>query len=300
MRAMFAMMNHERLWVGMQGLAVSETAYQNAAAYAKDRLQGRSPTGPVNTDGPADPIIVHPDVRRMLMTTRAQLEGARALYIGVALAIDTADRHPDPSVRASADKRVALLTPVIKAYLSDMGLGRCCQLSSKFSVDMAMFVSGAWNNTSVTRALRKSTKAPMGCRRWILLDGSSSWTVARSCATIYRKCASLLLLTQMPGWPSFSGHSTMPSTSLRAVFEWLLETGASDPAAAGAAAVDFLKMMGLTSLAHMWASMAAASLDKVEGDNTGFYARKITLARYFMQRLLPQTVSLAHAVRSAV
>ena len=113
MRAMFAMMNHERLWVGMQGLSIAEVAYQNATAYAKDRLQGRSPTGPVNTDGPADPIIVHPDVRRMLMTACAPRRLPRAVYRRRA-------NHrycrasPRPGMRAAADKRVALLTPVIK------------------------------------------------------------------------------------------------------------------------------------------------------------------------------------------
>jgi len=155
-RAMFAMMNHERLWVGMQGLAVAETAYQNAAAYAKERLQGRSPSGPVNTDGPADPIIVHPDVRRMLMTARAQIEGARALYIGVSLSIDKADRHPNTAVREAADKRVALMTPI-----------------------MVTSASGAWSNTFVMYASRRFTKALTVCRRWIWLGENCRWMAVR-------------------------------------------------------------------------------------------------------------------------
>ena len=120
MRAMFSMMNHERLWVGVQGLAIASSAYQGAVAYAKDRLQGRAPTGPVNADGGADPIIVHPDVRRMLMTTRAYVEGGRALYLWVATQIDRSTSHPDPEVRQAAEQRVALLTPIIKALLSDL------------------------------------------------------------------------------------------------------------------------------------------------------------------------------------
>ena len=118
---MFTMMNHERLAVGIQGLGIAEKAYQSAVAYARERLQGRSPSGPKRPDLPADPIIVHPDVRRMLQTTRAWNEGARALAGWVGLEIDRSIRHPDPEARRKAADRVGLLTPVVKAFLSDLG-----------------------------------------------------------------------------------------------------------------------------------------------------------------------------------
>ena len=118
---MFTMMNTARLGVGIQGLGIAEVSYQNALAYARDRLQGRSATGAKAPDKPADPIIVHPDVRRNLMTMRAYTEGARALSAWVGLAIDRAERHPDPAERQAADEFVALLTPVVKAFFTDAG-----------------------------------------------------------------------------------------------------------------------------------------------------------------------------------
>ena len=122
LQAMFSMMNHERLMVGQQGLALAETAYQNAARYARERLQGRSLSGPVAPDQSADPIIVHPDVRRMLLTTRACNEAARALFAWVALEVDVAERHPDAGRREEANDLVMLLTPVIQGLVHRLRL----------------------------------------------------------------------------------------------------------------------------------------------------------------------------------
>jgi butyryl-CoA dehydrogenase len=121
LKAMFAMMNAERIAVGIHGLALSEASYQAAVAYARERRQGRAPGGPRDASLPADPIIVHPDVRRMLMTQRALTEGCRMLALWAAQALDVSERHPEPSARASADALVALLTPVVKAFLTDCG-----------------------------------------------------------------------------------------------------------------------------------------------------------------------------------
>jgi len=121
MRAMFTMMNVARLAVGIQGLGLAETAYQSAAAYARERLQGRALSGPKHPELPADPILVHPDVRRNLLTMRAYIEGARALAVWVAFAVDVAERHPDAARRQEADDLVALLTPLVKAFFTDMG-----------------------------------------------------------------------------------------------------------------------------------------------------------------------------------
>jgi alkylation response protein AidB-like acyl-CoA dehydrogenase len=298
MRAMFAMMNHERLWVGMQGLAIGESAYQNAAAYAKDRLQGRSPSGPQNADGPADPIIVHPDVRRMLMTTRAQIEAARALYIDVALTIDTADRHPDADKRARADKRVALMTPVIKAFLSDLGLDSAVSCQQVFGGHGYI---REWGMEQYVRDARiaqiyegtNGVQAMDLVGRKLAMDGGEVMRdyLAELRAFVVSKSADARLLQYLD--PLRAAIDV-----LEECFEWLLEAGRTDPAAVGAAAVDFLKLMGLTGSAHMWAKMAAASIDRTDGDNTGFYQRKLALASYFMSRILPQTSSLAAAVKS--
>ena len=125
LRAMFAMMNHERLMVGQQGLSQAEVAYQSAADYARDRVQGRALGGAKEPEQSADPIIVHPDVRRMLLTTRAQNESARALLGWTAMQIDIADRHPDADIREAAEDYVAFLIPVIKAYFTDYGFDTC-------------------------------------------------------------------------------------------------------------------------------------------------------------------------------
>src|SRR5512143_23232 len=128
MNAMFVMMNAARLGVGMQGLGIAECSYQSAVAYARDRLQGRSLTGPKNAGGPADPIIVHPDVRRMLLTQKSFTEAARALALWVGMLIDEAHRHPDAAKREAADDLIQMLTPIIKAYFTDMG-SECANLA---------------------------------------------------------------------------------------------------------------------------------------------------------------------------
>jgi len=152
MRAMFTMMNEARLGVGIQGLSQSEVAYQNAVAYANDRLQGRSLTGDKNPDQKADPIIVHPDVRRTLMQIRAFNEAARALMLWTALKGDVAHRSKDPKERAKADDFMGLLTPVIKGVMTDVGL-KTRSTHSRCTAAMAILLNGAWNNLYAMRAL---------------------------------------------------------------------------------------------------------------------------------------------------
>ena len=165
MRAMFTMMNAARLAVGVQGLALSETAYQSAAAYARERRQGRAPGGPAEPAEEADPIIVHPDVRRMLLSMRAFNEGARALALWVGLHLDFASRHPDARTRRDAEDLAALLTPVVKAYFTDTGfeavnLGLQC-----FRAAPATSARAAWSSSCATRASARSTRAPTASRR---------------------------------------------------------------------------------------------------------------------------------------
>ncbi len=298
LQAMFAMMNHERLWVGLQGLSIAENAYQNAVAYAKDRIQGRSPTGPKNPDGAADPIIVHPDVRRMLMTSRAYIEGCRAFYLWTALHIDRADRHPDADVRKRSDKLTALMTPVIKAFLSDTGLDTAVTCQSVFGGHgyirewgMEQLVRDAritqiYEGTNGVQAMDLvGRKLPMegGAVMRMYLDEMRAFAAEHQ---------------SKEGMAEFVGPMTSALDTLETAFDWLMETSTQDPAAPGAAAVDFLKLMGLTSLAYMWTGMAAKALENIDGDNTGYYGVKLDTARYFMRRLLPQVGALLEAVRS--
>ncbi|NKC16034.1 MAG: acyl-CoA dehydrogenase [Gammaproteobacteria bacterium] len=298
MRAMFSMMNHERLWVGMQGLSLGVTAYQSAAEYAKERVQGRSPSGPVNAQGSADPIIVHPDVRRMLMTTRAYMEGGRALYLWVASQLDRAAHHPDPQVRAAGDKRVALLTPVVKAFLSDVGTESAIACQQVFGGHGYI---REWGMEQIVRDARitqiyegtNGVQAMDLVGRKLPMEGGA---VMRDYLDELRAAADSHAGTA--AMVEFIAPFRSALARLEEAFDWLMERAATDPSAPGASATEFLRLMGLTGLAHMWVAAAATALEKMEGDNTGFYAAKLTTARFFMQRLLPQGMALLASIRA--
>ena len=157
MRAMFTMMNAARLGVAIQGIGIGEVAYQNAVTYARERLQGRAITGTKSPDKPADPIIVHPDVRRMLLDMRSFLEGARALALWAGLLIDFARKHPDEGERVAADELLALLTPMLKSYFTERGYD---------AASTAISANTAWSSSCATRASPCSMRAPTASRRW--------------------------------------------------------------------------------------------------------------------------------------
>ena len=297
LQAMFSMMNHERLMVGQQGLAVGEVAYQSAAAYAKERLQGRALSGAKNPEGPADPIIVFPDVRRMLLTARAYNEAARALFGWASLQVDISERHPDPQVREKASDRVALITPVVKAFFSDSGsevANQCMQVFGGHGYikewGMEQLVRDAriaqiYEGANGIHALDLvGRKLPMFGGR--LIDG---------------------YLEDLDGFVAEHGddHALREFVDplaavidrLREATQWIFEAAKVDPEEVGASSHDYLKLMGLTAFAHSWAQMAAVALPKIEGDNSGFYANKVLTARFFFKRLLPQSAALLESLR---
>ena len=295
---MFTMMNHERLAVGMEGLGLAETAYQSARNYARERLQGRSVSGPKQPEQPADPIIVHPDVRRMLMTTRAYVEGARALATWVGMHIDIAERHSDAAERERADDVVQLLTPVIKAFLTDLGSERtneCLQVfgGSGYIADTGMEqlvrdariaqiyegTNGIQANDLVGRKLFQSKGRLI---KRFLAD-------AREFADARR---------DNPALAEFLTPYVAGLEELESVTQWLAEVSAENREELGAAAVDYLRLMGMVCLARMWVGMAEVALSRADGDNTGYYDAKIKTSRYFMQRLMPLTSALVAAIRS--
>lgn len=297
LNAMFSMMNHERLMVGQQGLAVAEVAYQSAAEYAKDRLQGRSLSGAKNPDGPADPIIVHPDVRRMLLTTRAYNEGARALFGWASLQVDIAERHPDAALRERASDRVALITPVIKAFFTDYG---------SESANLCMQVFGGhgyiqeWGMEQLVRDARIA-QIYEGANGIHALD-----LVARKLSMHGGRLVDNYLAEIGEFVVSQSGDAAMQEfvqpldaalARLREATRWVQEAAKHNPEEAGAASYDYLKLMGLTAMAHIWAQACALALSKLDSDNSGFYANKLITARFFMKRLLPQTSGLLDSLR---
>ena len=289
---MFVMMNEARLGVGMQGLAQGEAAYQAAAAFAKDRLQGRSLTGPKNPDGPADPIIVHPDVRRMLMDSRALLEGGRAFLFWTALHGDLAHGHPDEAQRQKSLDYMGLMTPVLKGYLTDRGFNICSD---------AMQVHGGSGFTEhfpVSQYLRD-------CRIALIYEGANG---IQALDLVGRKLASnggRAVMTFFAEIDAFV-EAEHDNAALKAFVDglagakaqlqegtfWLMQNGLSNPDNAGAASMDYMHLFGITGLAYMWALMAKAAQAKIAGgDSDPFYVNKLAVGRYFVERMLPDGAS---------
>ena len=296
LRNMFTMMNHERLMVGQEGLAQAEVAYQSAVAYARDRVQGRSPTGAKFPDEKADPIIVHPDIRRMLMTARALNEGGRALLAWVGLRVDIAERHPDPEQRERAGDLLALMIPVIKASLTDFGNETCNSCMQVFGGH------GYIRESGMEQLVRDSRIAQIyeGANGIQALDLAARKLFMHDGRPIRRLVEEIQTFVESHRDNAELSEFTVPLEAglgrLQRAADWIREAG--DPNDIGAASTDFLRLMALVSMAYMWGRMVVTALPEVDGDNTGFYASKVATARYFSQRVLPQTESLLATLMS--
>jgi alkylation response protein AidB-like acyl-CoA dehydrogenase len=283
--AMFVMMNSARLGVGMQSLGQAEVAYQNAAAYAKERLQGRAPSGAAAKDRPADPIIVHPDVRRMLLTSRAYIEGGRALAAWTAQLIDREHGHPDPAVRHDADELMALLTPVVKAFLTDNGWETttlCQQVLGGHGYiaewGMDQFVRDARINMIYEGTNGIQALDLLG--RKVLMDGGAK----------FRRFAGLVeaFLREHASREELAEFTTPLAKLLADTAALTAELGrraAVDPDEVGAASVPYLRIVGHLVFAWLWARMAALSIDR----DDAFHRAKLATARFYFSRLLPET-----------
>ncbi len=292
--AMFTMMNYERLGVGIQGLASAERSYQNAVEYARDRLQSRSPTGPKAKDKVADPIIVHPDVRRMLLTMKACNEGGRAFSTYVALQLDTAKYSEDPATRKRAEDLVALLTPVAKAFLTDLGLETAVHGQQVFGGHG--FIR-EWGQEQLVRDVR-ITQIYEGTNGIQALDLVGRKVIG-SGGAFYQLFADEIrhfIKTAAPALGEFTQPLDAALTNLDELTAWLLDRVKNDPNEIGAASVEYLHVFGYTAYAYMWALMAKAALGK-EGQED-FYASKLGTARFYFARLLPRIHSLTAAVKA--
>ena len=291
--AMFTMMNYERLGVGIQGLASGERSYQNAVEYACERLQSRSPTGPQAKDKPADPIIVHPDVRRMLLTMKAMNEGGRAFSTYVAMQLDVAKYAEEPERRTRAENLVALLTPVAKAFLTDAGLETTVHGQQVFGGHGYI---REWGQEQLVRDVR-ITQIYEGTNGIQALDLVGRKVVG-SGGAFYR-----LFSDEIRAFAndvsSDLGEFTAPLTAaldtLDGLTEWVLTRAAGNPQEIGAASVEYLQAFGYTAYAYMWARMAQAA---TAGGEEAFYASKLGTARFYFARLLPRIHSLAASVRA--
>lgn len=287
MRAMFKMMNTERLAVGMQGLGIAESAYQNAVAYAKERLQGRALSGAQQKDAPADPLTVHPDIRRMLLTMRAYTEGCRALSVWVAQQLDLSNHSGDPQERQRADELVALLTPVVKAFFTD----------AAFEVaNLGVQVYGGHGYIREHGMEQLVRDARIG-QIYEGTNGVQAMDLAgRKLPMANGKLIDRFLVPVREYLKDKEGNAVLAEFTsplaaaagrLKIASQTLLERGATNPAEIGAGAVDLLQLFGLTALAFMWARMAEIGLQQQGGDEALFYGAKVKTARFFMQRILP-------------
>jgi acyl-CoA dehydrogenase len=289
--AMFVMMNEARLGVGVQGLALSETAYQNAAQYAKDRLQGRALTGAKEAGKPADPIIVHPDVRRILMTIRAFNEAARALVLWVALDSDVAHRSDDAKERTAADDRLGLLTPVIKGVLTDIGFANAVMAQQVYGghgyiaewgmeqfvrdARIAMIYEGANGIQALDLVGRKLSKD--GGRAIMALFGEIQAYVKEHAAD--------------PAMKPFVEPVGTALGHLQQATMWFMQNAIAKPDNAGAGATDYMHLLGLVVLGYMWCQIAQAAQGKLAGDEQARMKAKLVTARFFMERMLPETAT---------
>lgn len=290
---MFTMMNYERLGVGIQGLASGVQSYQNAIEYALDRIQSRAPTGAQNTDKAADPIIVHPDVRRMLLTMKAFNEGGRAFSSYVALQLDIAKFSDDDTARKRADDLVALLTPVAKAFLSDIGLKPRFMASRCLAV-MVTFVNGA---EQLVRDVR-ITQIYEGTNGIQALDLVGRKIVGSNGAfyQLFSDEVRQFISASDSALSEFTRPLTSALNMLDELTAWVLDRSRNNPNEIGAASVEYLHLFGYTAYAYMWAMMAKAAVGKEQQEE--FYASKMGTARFYFARLLPRIHSLDASVRA--
>jgi alkylation response protein AidB-like acyl-CoA dehydrogenase len=292
--AMFTMMNYERLGVGIQGLASAERSYQNAVEYARDRLQSRSPSGAQNKEQIADPIIVHPDVRRMLLTMKASNEGGRAFSTYVAMQLDTAKYSEDAATRKRAEDLVALLTPVAKAFLTDLGLETTVHGQQIFGGHGYI---REWGQEQLVRDVR-ITQIYEGTNGIQALDLMGRKVVGSGGAfyQLFSDEMRAFIASADGTLAEFSKPLAAAVDNLDDLTNWVLDRARSNPSEIGAASVEYLQVFGYTAYAYMWALMARAALGKESQDS--FYASKLGTARFYFARLLPRIHSLTASVKA--
>ena len=299
MQGMFVMMNSARLGVGNQSLGLTEVAYQNALAYAKDRLQMRSLSGVKAKDKPADPIIVHPDVRKMLLTAKAYAEGGRALAIYCTVLLDKEHYHPDEKVRKDSGEILSLLTPIVKAFLTDNG---------HISTNACMQVFGGhgfikeWGMEQFVRDNRINMIYE-GTNTIQSLDLLGRKILGNNGATLKKFGKLIGALVAEEGVNEKMAEFINPLAYLAdQMTKFTTELGFKgfqNPDEVGAAAVDYLRVAGHLVFGYFWARMAQVALREIAAGNTdAFYVAKLQTARFYFAKLFPETATLMRTARS--
>ncbi|MBR0826414.1 acyl-CoA dehydrogenase C-terminal domain-containing protein [Bradyrhizobium manausense] len=290
MQGMFVMMNEARLGVAVQGLAQSEVAYQNAVAYARERLQGRALTGAKAPDKAADPIIVHPDVRRTLLTIRAFNEAARAFVVWTALKSDVAHRSEDPKDRQAADDHMGLMTPVLKGYLTEIGFANAVQAQQMFGGHGYIAEHGMEQFVRDAR-IAMIYEGANGIQALDLVGRKLPRDGGRAIMSFFGEVMGFA--KENGGDEAMKPFVTALSASLghlQQATTWLMQNAMMKPDNAGAAATDYMHLFGLVALGYMWAKMAKVTQAKIaEGGSTPYLSTKLVTGRFFMERMLPET-----------
>jgi acyl-CoA dehydrogenase len=302
LHAMFTMMNEARLGVATQGLAQSDVAYQNAAAYARERLQGRAFGGAKAPDKPADPIIVHPDIRRMLLTIRAFNEAARALSIYASLQADLVRSSTDEATRSAAEDRLGLLTPILKGVCADLGFENTVLAQQIFGGH------GYIAETGVEQFVRDARIAMIyeganGIQALDLVGRKLPKDGGRAMRSFLDEIAALLKQSaQNDALKAFAAALQDSVGHLQQATLWLMQNALGDLDNAGAAAYDYMHLFGQVGLGYMWLRIAAAAQARQAGSSDGSEAEemetKLRVARFYFERILPETAVRLTRIRA--
>ena len=290
--AMFRMMNMERITVGMQGLGFADIAYQNAYKYAVERVQSRAPAPRPDDSKAADPIIFHPEIKRMLLTIRSQVEGARAMAVFASYHVDVMEKSPDKSIRENAEDTVALFTPVIKSFLTDLGV------SSTLSAQQIFGGHGYIREHGMEQLFRDSriTTIYEGTNEVHAVD-----LVTRKLTGRIGQCADRLFQKWIKMLTAYRGQSDTRDiiepaeaalTKLQEATQWVRANIESNDAAARGAATNYQRLFALTAIACLWADVVVS----IRKQNGAFYETKRKTARFYMQHVLPETESLHQVI----
>ncbi|WP_282338460.1 acyl-CoA dehydrogenase C-terminal domain-containing protein [Pseudomonas sp. PS02288] len=289
--AMFTMMNYERLSIGIQGIGCAEASYQNAVAYARERTQSRAPGGPQARDKAADPIIVHPDVRRMLLTMKAMTEGGRAFASYVGQQLDLSKFSEDPAEKQAADNLVALLTPIAKAFFTDAGLESTVHGQQVFGGHGYI---REWGQEQLVRDVRIA-QIYEGTNGIQALDLLGRKVVVNGGAALRQFTGEIraFAATDVPHREALlDAVQRLESTT-----DWLLQRASENPNEVGAASVEFLHLFGYVAYAWLWSRMARVAASKLDEDEA-FYGAKRATADFYFSRLLPRILGLEASIRA--
>jgi len=301
LNAMFVMMNEARLGVGVQGLAQSEVAYQNAAAYAKERLQGRSISGVKFPNKAADPIIVHPDVRRSLMTIKAFNEGARALVMWTALQADLSHRSDDEKTRQIADDHMGLITPVIKGVLTDQGFVNAVAAQQIYGGHGYIAEHGMDQFVRDAR-ITMIYEGANGIQALDLVGRKLGKDGGRAVMAFFNEVQSYIKEhSGEENLKAYVGPLADAFGHLQQATMWFMQNARTNPDNAGAGSTDYMHLFGLVALGYMWCRMAEAAQAKLKAGADGAAPRfnaKLVTGRFFMERVLPETAAQLARIKS--